>query len=385
MIRRGLLLGVACFWVASLNLAQHKLRLFVALSGIAVALLLLVLQIGMLDAARTKITLLFDYFNFDLVIVPDTYQFLFSFGTFNRVLLAEARAGGDVVQTFGLNINASPWTELPSKRMSTVFLIGLDDAGSFVRDPSIRAGLASLVDSHSILIDAFSEPDTGPVAIGTEAKIADEKVVVAGQFKLGLFFYAEGSAIVRNTEFARYTGRDPRNASIGLLQLAKGVDPGQAKARLAKLLPDKVQVLTHDELIQQERAYFLSTKPLGILLYVSMIIACLVGTVIMIQVLSTEVANRMKEYAVLKAMGSNVAFVYGIGLAQAALLGLGGLAPAGLLGAAILWFVEIRTHLPAALTLPLAGTALAITLGLAVIAGSAVLRRVEQADPAELF
>jgi len=116
-----------------------------------------------------------------------------------------------------------------------------------------------------------------------------------------------------------------------------------------------------------------------------MLIACVVGAVIMIQVLSTEVANRMKEYAVLKAMGSRLSFVYGIGLAQAVLLGLGGLLPSLAAGGAVLWYIQYRTHLDAGLTLRLILEMLAITLLLAFFAGATVLHRVRQADPAELY
>src|SRR5205814_6946821 len=94
--------GVSCISVAAANLFQHRLRLLAALAGIAVALFLLVLQISVLDAAKAKVTMLYDDFNFDLAAVPDTYQFLLNFETVDRVVLNQARATGDVAQAFGL-------------------------------------------------------------------------------------------------------------------------------------------------------------------------------------------------------------------------------------------------------------------------------------------
>jgi putative ABC transport system permease protein len=121
------------------------------------------------------------------------------------------------------------------------------------------------------------------------------------------------------------------------------------------------------------------------MIYISMLIACLVGTVIIVQVLSTEVANRMKEYAVLKAMGSGPAFVYGIGVTQSVLVGLGGLLPALLIGGIVLWYIQYRTHLEAALGFTLLGKMLAITFTASVCAAAAVLGRVQRADPAALY
>jgi putative ABC transport system permease protein len=381
----GLSLARSCISVAAANLLQHRMRLAAALAGIAVALLLLLLQISVLEAARAKVTALYDDFNFDLAIVPDTYEYLLSSGTMNRVYLEIARATGDVSDTFGLNVDNVHWTELPSKRMTYNFLIGVDEPGSFVRDPDIRAGWPLLSSPHAILADRYSQASVGPVSPGTDAQIGDARVRVVGQFKLGLFFYAEGGTITRNVNFYGFTKRDPGLISIGLIRLKPGVPTAKARADLMKALPSDTIVLSRDQLLHDERAYFLSTKPVGIMLYISMIIACLVGGAIIVQVLSTEVSNRMNEYAVFKAMGADLAFVYGIGMAQAGLLGLGGLAPATLIGAAILSVVANRTHLETFVGPSLMMTMIAITLTLSIGAGAAVIGRVQRADPAELF
>jgi len=377
--------GASCVVVAGANLLQHRLRLLAALSGIAVALFLLVLQISVLDAAKAKVTMLYNDFSFDLAAVPDTYQFLLNFETIDRVVLNQARATGDIAQSFGLNVDVVHWTQWPSKRAAYLFLIGLDDPGTFVRDPLIRRNMKALVSSHSLLMDSYSGPDVGPLATGNTAKIGDEHVSIAGHFKLGLFFYGEGSAIVRNTDFPRLADRDSRGVSIGLFQLRPGVNVQKAKRDLAAIVPEHTLIFTHDELLQQERDYFLTVRPVGIMIYISMLIACLVGIVIMVQVLSTEVANRTKEYAVLKAIGATPWFVHGIGAAQAVLLGLGGLVPALVIGGAVLWYIEYRTHLDTAVGLVLLTKMLAITLVAAICAAATVVMRVQRADPAALY
>lgn len=377
--------AIACFVVAACNLMQHRYRLLAAIAGVAVALFLLTLQISVLDAARAKVTMLYDDFNFDMATVPDTYQFLLNFETIDRVVLDQALATGDVAKSFGLNVDVVHWMQWPSKKLAYLFLIGLDDPGTFVRDPLIRQGMNSLVSSHSLLMDAWSEPDIGPLATGTTAKIGDEQVSIAGHFRLGLFFYGEGSAIVRNTDFPRLAERDSSKVSIGLFRLRPGVDPGKAKKDLEAIVPEHTLVFTRDELLQQERDYFLTVRPVGIMIYISMLIACLVGAVIIVQVLSTEVANRMKEYAVLKAMGSSPSFIYGIGVAQAILLGLGGLVPALAIGALVLWFIQFRTHLETGPGPALLAKMLAIAVFAALCAAAAVLGRVQRADPAALY
>jgi putative ABC transport system permease protein len=380
-----LLTAAPCFRVAFANLTQHRFRLAAALGGVAVALFLLLLQMAVLNAARVKVTALFDDFNFDMVVVPDTYQFLLSFDTLDRVTLNSARATRGVADSFGLNAVPVQMTQLPSRHVSYLFLIGLDEPGQFLRDAGMRAALQSLDSSHAIAMDTYSLADIGPVTPGTRAEINNEAVTVTGQFQLGLFFYGEGSGLVRNADFTRLTGRVPGSITMGLLRLERGADPADVKARLMKSLPSGTLVLTRGELIAQERAYFLSTKPVGIMMYISMLIAYLVGTVILIQVLSTDISTRMGEYAVLKAMGFSMTFVYGVGAAQAALLSLGGLIPALMLGMLVLWGIEFQTHLPTGLGLGLTVSMVAIALVLAAGAAAIALRRLAQADPAELF
>jgi putative ABC transport system permease protein len=383
--RLGTIPGASCLIVAGANLLQHRLRLLAALSGIAVALFLLLLQISVLDAAKRKVTMLYNDFSFDLAAVPDTYQFLLNFETIDRVVLNQARATGDIARSFGLNVNVVHWMQWPSKKLAYLFLIGLDDPGTFVRDPAIRQGMKSLVSSHSLLMDSYSETDIGPLATGSTAKIGDEQVSIAGHFELGLFFYGEGSAIVRNTDFPRLADRDSRSVSIGLFQLRPGVNVQKAKRDLEAIVPEHTLIFTRDELLQQERDYFLTVRPVGIMIYISMLIACLVGTVIMVQVVSMEVANHTKEYAVLKAIGATPWFVHGIGAAQATLLGLGGLVPALVIGGVVLWYIEFRTHLDTAVGIVLLGKMLAITFVAAICAAATVVVRVQRADPAALY
>jgi putative ABC transport system permease protein len=170
-----------------------------------------------------------------------------------------------------------------------------------------------------------------------------------------------------------------------LIKLNPGVSPKKARADIAAALPSGTLVLTKSQLEKQEREYYLTTKPLGIMLYISMAIACLIGGTIILQVLSTEIANRMGEYAVLKAMGAAPALIYGIGLSQAAVVSFGGLAPALIVGWIVLALVQMSTHLNAGLAAPLVLEMCVITAVLAAAAAAIVVRRVDRADPASLY
>jgi putative ABC transport system permease protein len=367
------------------NLFQHKVRVFTALAGIAVALFLLVLQYESLHAIRVRVAALYSFFNFDIALVPDSYQILNSPGTLDRVRLSQARTVPQVERTYGIGIAISDWAQRHKDNGNAVLLIGLDDDPRFIRDPAIRYGMSQLTDGRSILFDTLAQADLRPFSIGHIGKLGGDEVQIKGLFDLGLFFYAPGAAVVPSSMFTRLSDRDSRQITVGLLQIAPGADAEEIKRRLQAVLPDDVQVLTRQELIAQEQAYFVDTKPIGIMMDIGMLIACLVAVTIMIQVLSTEIGNRMNEYAVLKAMGFGPLFIYAIGLTQAAILGIAGLIPALVVAALVLHFIQSATHLGAQLGPQLAGMALLVALGTGLVAASAVMWRVGRADPAELY
>jgi putative ABC transport system permease protein len=374
-----------CVSVAVANLFDQRARLIAAVSGVAVSLFLLLLQISFVTAFSQKVTELYDDFDFDIVIVPDSYQIMLSFDTMNRIVLDIARATGDVADTYGLNVDVLRWKIVPTDAEGRSMLIGIDAPAGFVRDKAIRDAWPVLRTPHTLVSDRYSQKGAGPVTPGSVVEINDERLTMRGQFKLGQFFYSEGAALVRNVDFPRLTGRDPRNISIGLVKLNPGVSPEKAREDIAAALPSGTRVLTKSQLEKQERAYFFSTKPIGFIMDISMIISCLIGGVIILQVLSTEIANRMGEYAVLKAIGAGPALIYGIGLSQAAVVSFGGLAPALVLGWLVLAVVQMGTHLNTGLALPIVLEMCGITAVLAAAAAAIVVRRVDRADPASLY
>lgn len=372
-------------FLAVSNLTQHRMRLVVALVGTAVPIVLLIMQMAVLDSVRIQVTRLYDYFAFDVVIVPPTYQFLFEGGTFDRVRLLQALAVPGVAESFNLNIESDAWTNPATEERSTLLVVGVDEPGNFIRDDSLRTELETLRPGRNVLVDSFSSADFGDVRPGASGNIGGQPVEVGGNFQLGLFFYTDGSAIVRNSDFANLTRRDARQTSVGLLRLADGADAEAVKAQLMRTLPPDVRVLTRNELIAQERAFFVSTKPIGIMLTLSMWIAFMVGAVILLQVISTEIVNRMNEFATLNAMGFGHLFVFGIGVLEAMILAITAFIPAFVVAAIILGIIESLTHLPTAATPLLAVTVLLIVLAMSALAAASAIRRVAHADPAELY
>jgi putative ABC transport system permease protein len=107
--------------------------------------------------------------------------------------------------------------------------------------------------------------------------------------------------------------------------------------------------------------------------------------VIVYQILSTEIMNRLKEYATLKAMGHDDRFVRGVVLRQAVLYA-GIAAVPGTIGAFILYEVLSRmTNLPMVMTPARLIAVGVLAVGMSIGAALLAIRRVSRANPADLF
>lgn len=373
-----------CLSIAVANLIQDRLRFAIAVAGTAVPILLVLLQMALLQGVRTEVTRLYNDFDFDIALLPVTYEYMFSSGVFDSVRLAQAQAVDGVADTFALNVDGGAWTG-PAEKRSPLIVIGIDDKPRFIRDAEIRAGLSALGTGADVLVDRYSSANFGPLAPGTNAFLDDHPVTIAGHFSLGMFFYADGAAIVRNVFLPPLSGASSRDVHIGLVALDPGADPVRTKAALVGALPPDVQVLTRKELIDGEQNFFLSTKPLGIMVTVGMAVAFLAGIVVLWQVLSAEIMRRINEFATLSAMGFGAPFVLGVGFCETFLLGMAAFLPAMLVGAMILQVLEWATHLPAAATPGLILKVLGIVLVMCGICAASVARRIARAQPANLF
>lgn len=367
------------------NMAAHKARNMAAGAGICFAIFLIILQWGLLLAAKKESTLLYEYFDFDLAVVSDGYQFMYSAKGFDRIRLVQAMALPAVEDTFSLSIGKAGWVDPDTNLRSATMVVGVDPKVEFISDPLIRDQLPRLRSNRDLLVDRLSQPDLGPLEPGRRVRLNRQEVEIAGFFELGFFFYAEGSVLVKNEVFPRYTGRDARDITIGLIRLRPGTDPQEVQRRLTALLPVEVVVMTQDQLIEQEQAYFVDIKPLGIMFQSGVLVAFLTGLVVLFQVTSADVGNRLREYATLKAMGFGGAAVYGTALGQILLLSLAAFVPAVGISAWLFHFVRGLTHLPLELSPQLLGLVLALTLGMNLLAGVMTLSRLSRAHPADLF
>ena len=171
---------------------------------------------------------------------------------------------------------------------------------------------------------------------------------------------------------------DGRVSTISI-DLAKGASLDTVKSEVTKVVPDGTQVKTRAELIKEQNKTIESQ--LGFIqtfLMVFVVVAMFVGSFIIMNSFAMSVRQRVKEFALLRAVGASPGSVFGIVFLQAVVIGvvgsaLGVAAGAGLLAglAKLLDAMGMPLLEGTGLTGPI--IAISLTVGLAVTIVGALL------------
>jgi putative ABC transport system permease protein len=143
--------------------------------------------------------------------------------------------------------------------------------------------------------------------------------------------------------------------------------------------------LTLAEFAAIERNYWESQGAIGFIFTLGVIVGFIVGIVIVYQILHTEVADRLPEYATLKAMGYTDRYLFSIVLQEALILAILGFLPGMAASIGLYQIAQSATLLPIVMKTDRAIFVLILTIVMCVCSGSIAIRKLQAADPADLF
>jgi len=372
--------------VAWLNTIQNPKRTATAVGGICFAVLLIFMQAGFLGAARMNASLAYSILDFDLILVSRGYLTMPRSETIDPYRVIQASSVPGVAQAAGLYIDGGDWRNQSTGDSASCFVFGVSTEARTFLDPVVNANTLRLKDSLTAMVDLRSRPAYGPWSVGGTAKVNNQSLKIVGDYSLGMGLLADGSVVVSHNTYARLFGQNAADRyNFGLIKVSPGENPETVAERLRATLADDVVISTKAEIMRREERYFVSVKPVGIMFQVGMGVAFIVGAVILYQILSSEISNRMKEFATLKAMGYTERYIYGVGIAQGLLFSLMGYFPSLALSFILYRVLRALSGFPVYMDLNRALFVFALTLGMCVIAAALSLGKIKRADPADLF
>lgn len=382
------------------NLTNNYRRLITAIAGILFAVVLMFVERGFQFALFDSTVYVIEDLNTDLIIVsPGKYLFEAPHRFDHRRLL-QAEMHPSVARTYPLYIEVGQSSlKRVGHRSYPIRVLAFDVNQGLCNFEGVGRQAPQLQKPRTAIIDSKSKPKAYrqvPLAEPQElpripAELAGKEIQIVGTFALGTDFANEGTLIMDPQNFARYFPYRGRGANplsqvdVGLVQLREGANPQQVRQELLAILPPDVRVETKYNYIQQEKAFWRESTPVGFIFQLGVFLGFVVGITICYQIIFANINDHQAEFATLKAMGYPPSFFIKIVLAKSFYLSVLGFLPGWLITAGIFWRLSSYTGLHMDLNFERVATIYVLTLVMCFLSGCFVIWKILKLEPAELF
>jgi putative ABC transport system permease protein len=284
------------------------------------------------------------------------------------------------------------WRNPQTKKKTSMLVMGFDPEQPAFNIPEINSQLDKVKLPDTVLFDRASrgeyEEVVAQVATGktVTTEIERNTITIGGLFKVGASFDNDGALITSDQNFLRlFPKKQPGTVSLGIINLKPGSDPEIVRAYLNAHLPKDVRAFTHQEYVDAELNYIQNRTPIGFIFILGTAMGFIVGIVIVYQILSTDVNDHMAEYATFKAMGYRNSYLLGVVFEEAIILAVIGFVPSVAIASGLYRLTAMATALPIVMPLARAVLVLVLTIIMCGISGAIATRKLQSADPADIF
>lgn len=376
------------------QLRAERSRLLAAMAGVMFACVLVFMQIGFRAALFDSATALISAMRAELFLMNPLTTASFRPEPLPRIRAQQALALPEVRQSVPVYLAQTSWRNPENGSRRTIQLVGFDIESDAMGFRGLEAQAAALKQPDAVAFDRRSRPEFGDVerlladraGAPLPVQIGGRQMNVMGLVDIGPSFGADGNIVLSETNFRRLVPNRPfSNADLVALRLHPGADPALVQARLRALLPGDVMVLTQPELVAWERGYWENATPIGFIFSFGSLMGLVVGMVIVYQILFSDIAGHLREYATLKAMGYGDGYLARVVLSAALLLAVLGFVPGAVVSALLYDVVGSATFLPLGMSWGRALLVFGLIFGMCATAGLLAMRKLRDAQPADMF
>lgn len=375
-----------------LQLRHHRARLAAAVAGVAFANMLVFVQLGIASAMNDVVRTSYSPFRADIMISPVNANTLTDGVTLARRVMYQAIAQSGVAAAAPLYVGQVTWKR-PNVPAASLIVYALPPEAKRFAGPAVAGQLDAVSAPMRTILDVLSR-DVDPVwaaraspDVPLEFEVDGKAIAAIGSYAMGAGFGWDGSLVVSDQTFMRLVRqRSPGTPSHVLVDLAPGVALAPAIARLrATLANEPVKVRSLAQAIEDNVNFQATEVPMGSIIGAGVLLGLLVGVVIVYQVLATDVAAHLRDYATFKAIGYSHPFILGVVFEQALILAVLGFLPGLAVASAIYALLAHATDLPFSMDLWRSLSVFVGTLLACALSGALAARRLRSIDPAELF
>lgn len=381
--------------VAWKQLTKQRTKTLIAIAGIAFADVLMFMQLGIWEALFNSAVELHSSLNGEIVLISGRYKSLISLDPFSERRLRQAEGFEGVESTSPIYLNFVQWKNPQNKDIWNIFAIGFNPEDKVLNMPEVIENQEKLHLPDSVLFDRGSRNEFGPVPTLFEqavtgdltTEVENRSVSVEGLFKMGTSFGINGNIITSDINFLRILNKKRQKGliDIGLIKLSSDANVQEVISNLRANLPDDVRVLSKEEFIAQEKNFWNTSTPVGFTFALGAVIGFIVGSVIVYQILYSDVSDHLSEYATLKAIGFKDRYLLLVVFQEALILAAIGFIPGIAIALGFYATMKQATLLPIVMTPGRAIFIFILTGVMCSISAAIAVRKLQSADPADIF
>jgi len=379
--------------IAWLQLKREKLRLLAAIAGVTFGVVLIFVQLGFQRALFDSSVRFHSTLDYEIAIVSPKTDTIVRPKSFARSRLYQLPGVEGVEAVTPVYLGSASWRNpVRPSDSRTIYVFGFDPTDAGFDWPGVSGGLNSIRLPDRVLFDRASRTEFGPVVDLfekeglVETEVNDRRVEVTGLFKLGTSFGIDGSLVTSDLNFRRlFPDREASHIDIGLVHLQPGANVEDTRQAILAAVPGDVDVLTRDEFVAREIAYWNGSTPIGFVFSFGVVMGLIVGMIIVYQILFSDVQDSLSEYATLKAMGYTHRFLVGVVMREAVLLAILGYLPAIAMTLLVYRHAGAATNLTIEMTTLRASMVLGLTVFMCCASAALAIRKLKSAEPAEIF
>jgi putative ABC transport system permease protein len=370
--------------LATRSLLHDKLRFFITVSGVAFAVTLVFVQVGLFLGLMDNASLTIDQIDADLWVTSHNtpnvdFAHTFSETSIKRVRSIPGVARADNLIVWFMNVS------LPNGAVEGTEVYALEDFSRWNFPQNVVEGnLADLRRGPYMVLDDSAKKRWGAFAIGDHREVLGRRLKVIGRTVDAKSFTTTPLTFMDYRLAQSLNEGELRgNTTYILIKLAPGADAEAVRAAIGKRLPYN-DVFTRDEWAKRSRSYWIDSTGLGLNMYITVFLGCLVGIVVVAQTLYTSTMEHIREFGTVKAIGGGNGEIYKILGKQATIAAVAGFA-LGALQAFALRPVMAKIDLKLIIPTELYVVVLLGAIGLCLAAAMISFRKVASIDPALVF
>ncbi|WP_316432156.1 ABC transporter permease DevC [Leptolyngbya sp. NK1-12] len=375
-----------------LQLRKERVRLLVAIAGISFADVLMFLQMGFRGALFSSAVEFHHSLNGEIVMLSSRYRSLISLDRFTERRLYQAAGVTGVESVSPIYLNFMQWRNPDNKEIWDIFVIGIQPDDQVMNLPDVQANQQRLRDPDTALFNRGSRTEFGPIARRFQAgevistEVNQRQVQIRGLFQLSPTFGINAYLITSDLNFLRLARfRQGGLIDVGVIKLQPNADVETVLARLQSRLPNDVRVMTKADYAKAEVAFWNASTPVGYTFDLGVVIAFIVGAVIVYQILYSDVTDHLPEYATLKAIGFRDRYLLVVVFQESLILAALGFIPGTAIALGLYQITHVATLLPMAMNAGRVVFVFVLTALMCSVAASMAVRKLQQADPADIF